>query len=69
MVMACCNLCYRKYLNADGSLNKEGLDEIYGEDKYKILVDEPQNKVIRKNLQKIKLCTCICHTVGMMVMH
>lgn len=50
MVMACCNLCYRKYLNADGSLNKEGLDEIYGEDKYKILVDEPQNKALYVHL-------------------
>lgn len=69
MVMACCSLCYKKYLNTDGSLNKEGLDEIYGEGKYKILIDEPKNKVIKKNLQKIKLCSCICHTVGMMVMH
>lgn len=69
MVMPCCSMCYQKYLNADGALNKEGLDAIYGKNAYKIIEDTESKKVIQKGFQKIKLCSCICHTVGMNVMH
>lgn len=69
MVMPCCSMCYQKYLNQDGALNKEGLDAIYGKNAYKIIEDTESKKVIQKGFQKIKLCSCICHTVGMNVMH
>jgi len=45
MVMACCNLCYKKYLNKDGEVSKKCLDEIFGKNKYQLIIEKkPYNK-------------------------
>lgn len=68
MVMACCERCYKQYLNESGKLSKEGLNETFGKDKYKIIKDDNE-KIVKVGFREIKLCTCICHREGCMVMH
>lgn len=69
MVMPCCSMCYQKYLNEDGTLNKESLDKIYGKNNYQIIDDSGYNKVVKIGLEKVKLCSCICHTIGVNALH
>lgn len=68
MVMACCTRCYEKYIDKDGNLSEKGLDQVFGESKYKIIKDDSQ-KVVKIGFMKINLCTCICHREDCMVIH
>lgn len=65
-MMACCSLCYIKYLNPDGSLDLQALND--GIEKYKILAE--QRKIDDKRIVEHNgYCRCNCHRKDMKVLH
>jgi hypothetical protein len=57
MVMACCSLCYVKYINEDGSIDEEV---------YKKAVKETIEAGYRV---PVHACACKCHYKGSAVRH
>lgn len=59
----CCELCYQKYLEEDGSIDSNTLREIR----------EAYNKKYNRNIQPFtddnKPCMCECHIKGLVVLH
>lgn len=70
MVMPCCNNCYEKYINEDGTVDKEVIEKIENESKQFI---EKYNKEHPERLKPLVFqpvsCKCMCHTKGITVLH
>lgn len=81
MVMACCNLCYEKYLDEQGEVDINRIKEIFGESsEVQKTVEDKISPFTGKEIQvstitvltKDKahaLCTCCCHNINSSVMH
>ncbi len=54
----CCNLCYQKYINEDGTFDEERYEKIY-----------QKAKEICKNGLIDQRCKCICHQDGKNILH
>lgn len=70
MVMACCDYCYEKYINEDGSPDKVLIEKIEQESKAsvdKYNAEHPER--VRPAVFKPVSCRCPCHTKGTSVMH
>jgi hypothetical protein len=55
-MMSCCQLCYEKYINEDGTIDTAAL---------KVAM----SKHYLKDSDMIYACHCMCHVKGSMVMH
>lgn len=74
--MPCCNHCYEKYINEDGTPDLEIIRKLETEDlkeikEYVIKIANDPEHDYRKPLPKWKpiSCHCVCHTKGMDVRH
>lgn len=76
MVMPCCNHCYEKYINEDGSPDLAAIEQLEAKDLQELkeyvikTVNDPAFDV-RKPLPRWQpvRCKCPCHTKGMQVRH
>lgn len=70
MVMPCCQNCYKKYINEDGTIDQEAILEIENESKQFIEKYNKEHPEREKPLifQPVS-CKCVCHTKGMAVRH
>jgi hypothetical protein len=66
-MIACCDYCYEKYINADDTLDK---------DRYIALVSKRLEKykntpiIVQSTLKNTEnICTCLCHKDGVKLMH
>lgn len=80
MPMPCCNRCYSKYIQADGTLYPEFVKKEFGRN---VIVEKRQvsNPFTRDNLPLLdktyiikgkkeeELCMCPCHVEGINCMH
>lgn len=58
-MFACCDLCYEKYINEDGTPDVEMLKKIAAERKQQRKYMPPPKK----------LCRCNCHIKGEAILH
>jgi hypothetical protein len=61
-MFSCCDLCYAKYINEDGTIDPAGIEEY-------------QEKLVAAGYDRVevtdhdKLCRCGCHEKGKVVLH
>ena len=70
-MMDCCMLCYSKYLNTDGTLDRNALTDVLTEagiteEVFQKNVTEPGEL---GNILRGNICMCDCHKKGMTVLH
>lgn len=67
--MPCCHLTYEKYLNNDGTIDDQALQE--GIAKYCQFMNEQRKttKYTPESFSNYTPCRCTCHTKGTCVMH
>lgn len=70
MVAPCCNYCYDKYINEDGTVDQDVIEKIEIESKNFIEKYNKEHPERPKPLifQPVS-CKCICHTKGIAVRH
>lgn len=74
--MPCCNHCYEKYINEDGTPDQDAIDQLEAKDieelkQYVIKTVNSPDFDVRKPLPRWQpvRCKCVCHTKGMQVRH
>lgn len=76
MVMPCCNHCYEKYINEDGTPDQVAVETLQSKDLQELkeyiikTVNDPDFDV-RKPLPRWQpvRCTCPCHRKGSVILH
>lgn len=72
MCMPCCNVCYEKYINEDGTIDEVRLLRVLGFGEFidtNDVVDYDQLVPILKQNKYPSWCKCDCHKDGSGVMH
>jgi hypothetical protein len=64
-MFACCQLCYEKYIEADGTIDEVRLDQA----REKLIVPQVLEKNGIPTDRFVVPCSCPCHKDGMNVMH
>lgn len=74
--MPCCNHCYEKYINEDGTPDQDAIDQLEAKEieelkQYVIKTVNSPDFDVRKPLPRWQpvRCKCVCHTKGMQVRH
>lgn len=70
MVMACCDYCYEKYINEDGTPDRIMIEKIEKKSKdfiEKYNTEHPERT--RPAVFRPVSCNCPCHQKGMHVLH
>ena len=57
-MMSCCEFCYEKYINEDGTIDWTVLYPL-----------QTANPVVVKEGQERRVCDCLCHRKDMKVLH
>lgn len=68
-MVACCVLCYEKYLNSDGTLDEDAFEQA----RLTRRVVDSRNRLVQETdvppAGERQPCMCDCHTKGMTVLH
>ena len=71
-MLACCDLCYEKYINDDAQLHSEKTINV---DLLVKIIEERTNTKFNKDKEELlakaqkTICRCHCHIVGTVVIH
>jgi hypothetical protein len=72
-MMPCCDLCYKKYLEEDGSLDEKAYQDALGEFAVWLSEQRKTKKTVgfdtRLDEAKNRKCRCACHVKGRNILH